>query len=315
MNLTGGIARAFSLLALSGLCNACRVATADGAPAPTATEVPRSTKAASAPDPSAPDPAPPVAVPLTVAPPSAALADVSGPPPDARREACGSVSRLLAPGSGADRPRDDDRVLLEYATFARSGQPLDSSATRGEPIAESVRNLAAGVPCVVKRMRVGESRRVWLPRTLQLADQEEPRSVAAVDRTIDITLRKLTRAPAPPADYASPPRAAQHTATGLRFQVLQRGTEGKRPVGNSRVTIYHSGWTNRGALFESSVLTGQPASYLAYELPTGLSEGIQLMHVGDKMRFWLPERLAYAGAHRSAPKGPVVFDVELLAID
>ena len=242
-------------------------------------------------------------------------ADVSTPPRDARRETCGSVSRLLAPGKGEQRPRDDDRVLLEYATFARSGRPLDSSVVHDDPVAESVRNLADGLPCVVKRMSVGESRRVWLPASSPASDQEEPRSVAPVDLTVDITLRGLTRAPERPADYGAPPRAAQRTATGLRFQVLRRGSGALRPVGNSRVTIYHSGWTKNGVLFESSVLAGQPASYLSFELPAGLSEGIQLMHIGDKLRFWLPERLAYAGAHRTAPKGPVVFDVELLAID
>jgi len=252
------------------------------------------------------------AAPAVAPPPSA---DVSVPPRDARRETCGSVSRLLAPGAGAQRPRDDDRVLLEYATFSRSGRPLDSSLVHGDPVAESVRNLADGLPCVVKRMLVGESRRVWLPASTTASDQEEPNRVAPLDLTVDITLRELTRAPERPTDYGAPPRAARRTPTGLRFQVLRRGAGALHPVGNSRVTIYHSGWTEQGVLFESSVLAGHPATYLSYELPAGLSEGIQLMHIGDKLRFWLPESLAYAGAHRSAPKGPVVFDVELLAID
>jgi len=222
---------------------------------------------------------------------------------------------LLTVGSGESRPGDDDRVLLEYSTFTRSGQLVDDSTTHDEPVGESVRNLAPGLGCVVKRMQVGESRRVWLPAALQAKDEEEPRAEPAVDLTLDVTLKKLTRAPQRPVDYAFPPRAAQRTASGLCYQLLHRGSAQQRPVGNSRVTIYHSGWTNRGVLFESSVLAGRPASYLSYELPTGLSEGIQLMQVGDKMRFWLPERLAYSGANRSAPKGPVVFDVELLAVD
>ena len=237
------------------------------------------------------------------------------PPTDARRETCGSLSRLLAAGSGQQRPGDDDRVLLQYTTFSRTGNALDSSATHGEPVAESVRNLAPGLSCIVKRMRVGEARRVWVPAALRPASDEGERSVPAADLILDVTLRDLTRAPQRPVDYAAPPASAQRTATGLRFQTLRRGSGNQRPVANSRVTIYHSGWTNQGVLFASSVLAGEPASYLAYELPTGLSEGVQLMRVGDKIRFWLPERLAYATASRNAPKGPVVFDVELLAID
>jgi len=304
MSLGNGAARALLLLALGSSSSACRVATADGASSPPPAE------SAVARLPSAT-----LSLPPTVARPAAAPADVALPPPDARREGCGSVSRLLTAGTGAARPSDDDQVVLEYATFARSGQPLDSSATHDEPTVESVRQLPPGLACVVKRMSVGESRRVWLPATLETTQREAPSSGAPVALTIDITLRKVMRAPKRPDDYAAPPRAAQRTASGLSFLPLHRGTGQRRPVGNSRVTIYHSGWTNRGVLFESSLLAGQPASYLTYELPNGLSEGIQLMHVGDKLRFWLPERSAYASANRNAPKGPVVFDVELLAID
>ncbi len=307
MSERGAVARVLAFVALSWSSSACRATRPDGAPSPM-------------PSPSAPAlvvPAAPVpAAPVPIATVSAVVPrDVEAPPADARREACGSTSRLLAPGTGTQRPSDDDRVLLEYATFARSGRALDSSRAHGEPTVESVRNLSPGLACVVKRMSVGESRRVWVPAALQPMDQEEPNDVAPVDLTIDITLRELTRAPQRPDDYAAPPRAAHRTATGLSYRHLRRGSGQRRPAANSRVTIYHSGWTSRGVLFESSALAGQPASYLTYELPSGLGEGVQLMHVGDKVRFWLPERLAYAGAHRSAVKGPVVFDVELLAID
>jgi FKBP-type peptidyl-prolyl cis-trans isomerase len=310
MNTGRTVARAVALAALAWSGSACRGAPVDRAPSP------KSTPVASAVTPTVPVALKTPAVALKTTTRSVAAGeDVAIPPRDARHEPCGSFSRLLAAGSSEQRPNDDDRVLLEYATFARAGQRLDDSTAHDEPLAESVRNLPPGVACVVKRMRVGESRRVWLSGTLQQPDAHGARAKPGVDRTIDITLRKLTRAPERPLDYASPPRAAQRTQTGLQFELLHRGSEQRRPVANSRVSIYHSGWTNRGVLFESSALAGQPASYLVYELPTGLAEGVQLMHIGDKMRFWLPERLAYGSSNRNAPKGPVVFDVELLAID
>lgn len=248
--------------------------------------------------------------------PTAGLpADALAPPADARREPCGSLSRRLSAGSGKQLPNDDDRVVLEYALFADSGRPLDSSATHGEPIANSVRHLGPGLPCVVKLMSVGESRRVWVGAALQPAAEEGPRSTPARDLVFDITLRQVLRAPPRPTHYASPSPAAQRTASGLYYQFLRRGSGERRPVANSRVTVSHSGWTNRGVLFASSALAGEPASFVTHELPLGLGEGIQLMRVGDKARFWLPERLAYETAQRSAPRGPVVFDVELLGID
>lgn len=250
------------------------------------------------------------------APPASGAADFARPPANARKEPCGSVSRLLRAGSGGAKPRDDDRVVLEYSAFTRDGQPLDSSAAHGEPLTQSVRSLAPGLVCVVKRMQVGESRRVWVPgRLMRGTKDDDAREQVVADRTMDVTLRALTRAPDRPEDYAAPPRSAQRTPSGLRFRILTKGPGEERPTPNSRVTVYHSGWTSRGELFESSRLAGHPASYIVYELPQGLSEGLQLMHVGDKARFWLPERLAYAKANRGAPKGPVVFDVELLAIE
>ena len=41
---------------------------------------------------------------------------------------------------------------------------------------------------------------------------------------------------------------------------------------------------------------------------------MQLMTVGEKRRFWIPEALAYKGAP-GAPKGMLVFDIELIRID
>ena len=43
----------------------------------------------------------------------------------------------------------------------------------------------------------------------------------------------------------------------------------------------------------------------------GWTDGLQIMSVGEKTRFWIPEKLAYRGRK---PKGMLVFDVELIEI-
>jgi FKBP-type peptidyl-prolyl cis-trans isomerase len=45
----------------------------------------------------------------------------------------------------------------------------------------------------------------------------------------------------------------------------------------------------------------------------GWREGLQQMVEGDKLRLWIPEALAYAGAP-GAPKGMLVYELELLEI-
>ncbi len=78
------------------------------------------------------------------------------------------------------------------------------------------------------------------------------------------------------------------------------------------MTVHYSGWTTDGKLFDSSVSRGQPASFPLGDVIKGWTEGVQLMVVGEKARFWIPEGLAYKG--KSAPFGMLVFDIELLEI-
>ena len=86
-----------------------------------------------------------------------------------------------------------------------------------------------------------------------------------------------------------------------------------RTTASSTVTVHYSGWTTDGKLFDSSVVRGQPATFPLNRVIAGWTEGLQLMVVGEQRRLWIPEALAYKGAE-GAPKGMLVFDVELIAI-
>ena len=117
--------------------------------------------------------------------------------------------------------------------------------------------------------------------------------------------------PAPP-DVAAVPSDATATASGLASKVLQAGTGSEHPTGTDSVTVHYTGWTTDGSMFDSSVTRGQPATFPLNGVIKGWTEGVQLMVVGEKRRFWIPEDLAYGG--RQAPFGLLVFDVELLSI-
>ena len=67
-------------------------------------------------------------------------------------------------------------------------------------------------------------------------------------------------------------------------------------------------------MFDSSLARREPAKFRIDRVIPGWTEGLQLMNEGGKMRFWIPEKLAYAGA-AGAPKGMLVFDVELIKIE
>jgi len=119
------------------------------------------------------------------------------------------------------------------------------------------------------------------------------------------------RTTAPP-DVAAPPADAQTTGSGLAFTIVTPGTGTVHPSRTNRVTVHYSGWTTDGRLFDSSVPRGEPATFRLDQVIPGWTEGLQLMVVGETRRLWIPEELAYKGLQ--PPKGMLVFDVELLAI-
>jgi peptidylprolyl isomerase len=98
--------------------------------------------------------------------------------------------------------------------------------------------------------------------------------------------------------------------------VLKPGKGTVHPKATDSVTVHYSGWTTDGKLFDSSVQRGEPASFSLGSVVKGWTEGVQLMVVGDKARFWIPGALAYGDTPSStgAPTGPLVFDIELLSI-
>jgi len=106
------------------------------------------------------------------------------------------------------------------------------------------------------------------------------------------------------------------TGSGLQYSVL-RNSNGPRPRHNSRVRVHYHGTLLDGTVFDSSIERGQPAEFALNQVIAGWTEGLTLMPVGARYRFWIPSDLAY-GANGSPPViGPnsvLIFDVELIDI-
>ena len=116
--------------------------------------------------------------------------------------------------------------------------------------------------------------------------------------------------PAPP-DVAAPPKDAQKTEKGVFYKVIEpAATPGEKPGPNDTVVVHYTGWTTDGKMFDSSVTRKHPARFPLGGVIPGWTDGLQVMSVGEKTRFWIPEELAYKGK-KGAPQGMLVFDVEL----
>lgn len=103
------------------------------------------------------------------------------------------------------------------------------------------------------------------------------------------------------------------TASGLQYQVLRQGS-GLRPRFTQRVRVNYEGRLLDGTVFDSSYQRGQSAEFSLDQVIVGWTEGLTLMPVGAKYRFWIPASLGY-GENGSPPNiGPnevLVFEVEL----
>ena len=108
------------------------------------------------------------------------------------------------------------------------------------------------------------------------------------------------------------------TASGLQYEVLEQGAAGgSMPSETDTVTVHYHGTLIDGTVFDSSVERGQPASFPLNGVIAGWTEGVQLMKVGDKFRFFIPPELAYGANGAGALIGPnatLIFDVELLEV-
>ena len=111
------------------------------------------------------------------------------------------------------------------------------------------------------------------------------------------------------------PDSAEVTASGLAHQLIKKGSSDAKPGPTDMVVVHYAGWTSNGNKFDDSRSRGQPVTFPLDRVIKGWSEGVQLMSVGEKRRFWVPQALAYGNNPKlGAPRGDLVFDIELLAI-
>jgi len=107
------------------------------------------------------------------------------------------------------------------------------------------------------------------------------------------------------------------TESGLQYLVLKEGS-GDNPVATSKVKVHYHGTLIDGTVFDSSVDKGTPAEFGVNRVIKGWTEGLQLMNVGSKYRFFIPQELAYGANPRQGgkiqPFAMLIFDVELLGI-
>ncbi len=105
------------------------------------------------------------------------------------------------------------------------------------------------------------------------------------------------------------------TASGLQYEVLAEGT-GEKPTAADSVTCHYRGTFLDGKTFDASYDRGEPITFALGGVIKGWTEGLQLMSIGSKYKFYIPYQLGYGAAdYMSIPGGSMLtFEVELLAV-
>ena len=107
------------------------------------------------------------------------------------------------------------------------------------------------------------------------------------------------------------------TPSGLQYEVLE-ATLGQKPKATDTVKVHYEGTLIDGTIFDSSYKRGESISFPLNGVIKGWTEGLQLMSVGSKFKFFIPYQLAYGerGAGASIPPyAALIFTVELLGIE
>lgn len=94
--------------------------------------------------------------------------------------------------------------------------------------------------------------------------------------------------------------------------------DGEEVPADATITAHYTGATCAdGIVFESSLDSGNPATFGLHQVIDGWTQGVPGMKVGGTRRLVIPSDMAYGPRRASAQIGPnsdLVFDIELIAL-
>lgn len=103
--------------------------------------------------------------------------------------------------------------------------------------------------------------------------------------------------------------------SGLQYEIIKKGN-GEIPTAESRVKVRYHGTLLNGTVFDSN-MEEEPVTFNVNQVIKGWQEGLQLMPVGSKWKFYIPYQLAYGAQSMGAihPFSNLIFDVEMVGIE
>lgn len=249
--------------------------------------------------------------------------------PTAQQSPSGLVYIIENPGTG-NKIETGNNVSLHYrGTFRADGKQFDASYDRGAPMdfLYKTNRMIPGFEEGIGMLALGGKAKLIIPYYQAYGKQGRPGAIPPYsDLVFDIEVMNISI----PRDYKAEGlkfleenkknKGVIVTPSGLQYSVIKSG-KGKKPTSTSNVTVHYHGTTPDGTVFDSSVDRGETISFGLNQVIKGWTEGLQLMEVGAKYKFFIPEELAYGSNPPQGGQGPIkanmplIFEVELFSFE
>jgi FKBP-type peptidyl-prolyl cis-trans isomerase FkpA/FKBP-type peptidyl-prolyl cis-trans isomerase FklB len=221
---------------------------------------------------------------------------------DANAPAAAAADKDAVPGLPTEKDRNSYMVGM---ALARQFEPMKDEIDVDVVVKALKTSLSGGKTLLTEEQaqKIGEGFQQ------QLQAKQVEKMMAEARANADAGAKFLAENAKKPGVHA--------TASGLQYEVLKPATGGT-PKASDTVHVNYKGTLLDGTVFDDSSQHGGPAEIPLSQVVPGWQEGIALMPVGSKYRFWIPSKLGYG--ERGTPGGPIppnatlVFEVELLDI-
>ena len=228
-----------------------------------------------------------------------------------------SVMLLLVMSACSQPPQEEKKVALDsdkaklgYAMGMDAGsffRQMENDAD-ADAFIEAFKTAAAGGEIRIKPEDAVKVKQAFMQRKQK--EQEEQMAKIEADGKANKEMGEKFLAANMQRD------GIKKTESGLQYEVITPAN-GDKPQATDTVKVHYRGTLIDGTEFDSSIARGEPATFPLNQVIPGWTEGVQLMSVGSKYRFYVPSELAY-GPRGAGPKiGPnsvLIFEVELLEI-
>lgn len=237
--------------------------------------------------------------------------------------ASGLKVKVTEKGTGR-QVQKGDKVTAHYTGTLADGKKFDSSKDRNQPFSFKVGigQVIPGWDEGFQLLNIGDKATFTIPPQIGYGATGAGGGVIPPNATLIFDVEVIDAVEGPKPRPAIPFEVAGldtvRMQSGLRFVKVESGNGVKAEQGKY-VSVHYTGYLLDGKKFDSSVERGEP---IEFQLGRGMvikgwEEGIELMHVGDKMRFIIPSELAYGekGAPGAIPpNATLIFDCELVDV-